>query len=94
MITAVTLTDCIFFRGNIFFTFLIREIQILKPIRCFYRYLYFNQNMNIYKGNYSVVIYLIEYYRQYFISCEFWQIKCLTKELLYGGIYSRTCKNL
>lgn len=34
--------------------------------------------MDIYRGNNSVVIYLIEYYRQYFLSCEFCQIKCLT----------------
>lgn len=30
--------------------------------------------MDIYRGNNSVVIYLIEYYRQYFLSCEFCQI--------------------
>lgn len=27
--------------------------------------------MDIYRGNNSVVIYLIEYYRQYFLFCEF-----------------------
>lgn len=29
--------------------------------------------MDIYRGNNSVVIYLIEYYRQYLLFCEFCQ---------------------